>query len=47
MNPFPDLQAFKVSIIDHVATVMITRPPVNAQNSAFRAEITRISDAFH
>ena len=47
MNPLPDLQAFKVSITDHVATVMIARPPVNAQNSAFRDEITRIFDAFH
>ncbi|MEY4795024.1 MAG: hypothetical protein RL724_1960, partial [Pseudomonadota bacterium] len=47
MNPFSDLQAFKVSITDHVATVTIARPPVNAQNSAFRDEITRIFDAFH
>ena len=47
MNPFPELQAFKVSITDHVATVTIARPPVNAQNSAFREEITRIFDAFH
>jgi len=47
MNPFPDLQSFKVSITDHVATVMIARPPVNAQNSAFRDEITRIFDTFH
>jgi enoyl-CoA hydratase/carnithine racemase len=42
-----DLTCFKVEIADYVATVTITRPPVNAQNGVFRQEITRIFDTLH
>jgi enoyl-CoA hydratase/carnithine racemase len=42
-----DLTAFRVEVADLVATVTIDRPPVNAQNGAFRDEITRIFDALH
>ena len=37
-------ECFKVSIADHVATVTIARPPVNAQNRKFREEIVSIFD---
>jgi enoyl-CoA hydratase len=42
-----DLTCFKVSIADHVATVAMARPPVNAQNPTFREEIVRVFDALH
>ncbi|WP_198377207.1 enoyl-CoA hydratase/isomerase family protein [Neoroseomonas rubea] len=41
------LSVFKVDVADGVATVTIDRPPVNAQNGAFRDEITRIFDTLH
>jgi len=41
------LSLFRVEVAGHVATVTIDRPPVNAQNGAFRQEITRIFDALH
>lgn len=37
--------AFSVEVADYVATVTITLPPVNAQNRAFRDEITRLFDS--
>ncbi|WID98470.1 enoyl-CoA hydratase/isomerase family protein [Bosea vestrisii] len=37
-------ECFKVSIADHVATVTLDRPPVNAQNRRFREEIVAIFD---
>lgn len=41
------LTAFRVEVAAGVATVVIDRPPVNAQDGAFRAEITRIFDTLH
>jgi enoyl-CoA hydratase len=38
-------ECFKVSVEDYVAVVTMDRPPVNAQNAAFRDEITRIFDS--
>lgn len=38
-------EAFSVDIADHVATVTITLPPVNAQNQAFRDEILPLFDS--
>lgn len=38
-------EAFQVEVADHVATVSINLPPVNAQNRKFREEITRIFDS--
>lgn len=37
-------ECFKVEIADHIATVVIDRPPVNAQNRQFREEIVSIFD---
>jgi len=37
-------ECFKLAIADHVATVTIERPPVNAQNRRFREEIFAIFD---
>jgi enoyl-CoA hydratase len=37
-------ECFKVEVADHVATVTLARPPVNAQNRRFREEITAIFD---
>ncbi len=37
-------ECFKLTIAEHVATVTIARPPVNAQNRAFRDEIIKIFD---
>jgi len=37
-------ECFKVSVAEHVATVMLARPPVNAQNRKFREEIIAIFD---
>ena len=47
MNGLTDLEAFSVEVAEHVATVTIRRPPVNAQNRRFREEIIRIFDALH
>ena len=38
-------QCFQIDVKDYVATVTIHRPPVNAQNIAFRNEIVSIFDA--
>src|ERR1044072_9078099 len=37
-------ECFKVEVADHVATVTLARPPVNAQNRKFREEIITIFD---
>lgn len=37
-------ECFKLSVAEHVATVMLARPPVNAQNRKFREEIIAIFD---
>ncbi|WP_137123629.1 enoyl-CoA hydratase/isomerase family protein [Roseomonas sp. HF4] len=47
MEGLGPLTAFHVGLAGGVATVTIDRPPVNAQNSIFREEITRIFDALH
>lgn len=36
-----------VTIADHIATVVMNRPPVNAQNSDFRNEIIEAFDGFN
>src|SRR4030095_8336438 len=41
------LQYMKVSVSDYVATVVMDRPPFNAQNAQFRAEIMEVFDSFH
>ena len=38
-------ECFKVDVADFVATVRLSRPPVNAQNRRFREEIISIFDA--
>jgi enoyl-CoA hydratase/carnithine racemase len=47
MDGLADLEAFSVELADHVATVTMRRPPVNAQNRRFREEIVRIFDTLH
>lgn len=37
----------KVEVSDYVATVVMDRPPVNAQNAQFRNEIMAVFDAFN
>jgi enoyl-CoA hydratase len=37
-------ECFKLAVSDHVATVWLARPPVNAQNRRFREEIIAIFD---
>src|ERR1051325_9374084 len=37
-------ECFRVEVSDHVATVTLARPPVNAQNRRFREEIITIFD---
>lgn len=44
MNGLEDLQKFRVEFADHVATVTIAAPPVNAQGHQFRDEIIRVFD---
>ena len=39
-----ELQQFRVSIADRIATVTFDRPPVNAQNRRTREEITHVFD---
>src|SRR5262245_54382249 len=41
------LQYIKVDVSDYVATVVMDRPPVNAQNAQFRAEIMEVFDSFN
>lgn len=40
-------QFVKVDVSDFIATVVMDRPPVNAQNSQFRMEIMEVFDAFN
>jgi enoyl-CoA hydratase/carnithine racemase len=42
-----DLTCFRLDIADHVAVVTMARPPVNAQNPAFRREICQVFDVLH
>ncbi|WP_158746615.1 enoyl-CoA hydratase/isomerase family protein [Acidisphaera sp. L21] len=44
MRGLDDLQRFQVEVADHVATVTIAAPPVNAQDRLFREECVRIFD---
>ncbi|NKC30486.1 enoyl-CoA hydratase/isomerase family protein [Falsiroseomonas selenitidurans] len=37
----------RLEVADFVATVTLDRPPVNAQNGAFREEIVRVFDELH
>ncbi len=37
-------ECFKLAVADHIATVTLARPPVNAQNRRFREEIIAIFD---
>ena len=39
-----DLQTVKWTVADHIATVVMDRPPVNAQNALMRSELTRVFD---
>jgi enoyl-CoA hydratase len=39
-----ELQQFRVSIVERVATVVFDRPPVNAQNRRTREELTHVFD---
>ena len=41
------LERFRVELEAHVATVIITAPPVNAQDRRFREEIVRVFDVLH
>lgn len=47
MHGLTDLECFSVAVADHIATVTMRRPPVNAQNRQFRDEIIRIFDTMH
>ncbi len=38
--------SLKVTVQDYIATVVMDRPPVNAQNTPFREEITAAFDSF-
>lgn len=40
-----DYETLSLTVADFVATVTITRPPVNAQNNRFREEIAEVIDA--
>ena len=40
-----EYSCFKLEVADHVATLTIARPPVNAQNIQFRSEIIAIFDS--
>lgn len=41
------LEYIKVEVTEHVATVVMDRPPVNAQNAQFRNEILEVFDSFN
>ena len=41
------LQYIKVEVSDYIATVVMDRPPVNAQNAQFRNEIMEVFDSFN
>jgi enoyl-CoA hydratase len=40
-------ETLRLEVADHVATVTLDRPPVNAQNGAFKAELIRVFDELH
>jgi enoyl-CoA hydratase len=40
-------ETMRLEVVDFVATVTLDRPPVNAQNGAFREEIVRVFDELH
>ncbi|MDJ0389563.1 enoyl-CoA hydratase/isomerase family protein [Roseomonas sp. E05] len=44
---FQDLQRFRVGVEEHVATVIMQAPPVNAQDRLFREEIVQVFDTLH
>ena len=41
------LEYIKVEVSDYIATVVMDRPPVNAQNAQFRTEIMEVFDSFN
>jgi enoyl-CoA hydratase len=41
------LEYMKVNVADYIATVVMDRPPVNAQNAQFRNEIMEVFDSFN
>ena len=41
------LEYMKVEVGDYIATVVMDRPPVNAQNAQFRNEILEVFDSFN
>ncbi len=41
------LETLRLEVADFVATVTVDRPPVNALNAAFRAEVVDVFDALH
>jgi len=47
MQGLEDITCFKVTLAEHIATVTIDRPPVNAQNRRFRDDIARVFDVLH
>jgi enoyl-CoA hydratase len=40
-------ETIRLDVADFIATVTIDRPPVNAQNSKFRDEMTQVFDSFN
>lgn len=44
MRGLEDLGRFRLEVADHVATVWMTSPPVNAQDRRFREECVRVFD---
>lgn len=44
MRGLDNLERFRIDLAEHLATVMITAPPVNAQDRRFREECVRIFD---
>ncbi len=40
-----ELKYIRLEVADYIATVVMNRPPVNAQNAAFRTELTWVFDA--
>lgn len=47
MEPIEGLETISVTYADKVVTVTVDRPPVNAQNSRFREDLTRVFDILH
>ena len=41
------MDCFTLEVADHVATITMSRPPVNAQNRAFRQECVALFDELH